>query len=250
MIGPLLDLLFPNLCIQCSQSLVGNERYFCLGCSLQLPETQYHLQNENQVEKSLWGRIPFERAFSFLYFTKTGVTQRILHQLKYKGDAELAHFLGTLYGAKLSTLKEEIGFDSVVAIPLHKSKELKRGYNQSKAFSDGICESLHIENLSSAVTRTFASETQTRKNRQERWENVKTVFVNIFGGIVRTDLVANGIVNAVRDIDLKVPVVIRLVRTNEEEGRRVIQESGLNFIAETNLPEAAKKAVELASRRG
>ncbi len=75
--------------------------------------------------------------------------------------------------------------------------------------------------------------------------NVKAVFVNIFGGIVRTDLVANGIVNALRGVELKVPIVIRLVGTNEEEGRRIIEESGLNFIAETSLPKAAKKAVDI-----
>lgn len=76
-------------------------------------------------------------------------------------------------------------------------------------------------------------------------KNVKAVFVNIFGGIVRTDLVATGIVNAIKDIDVKVPIVIRLVGTNEEEGRRIIENSGLNFIAETNLPVAAKKVVSL-----
>ncbi len=77
-------------------------------------------------------------------------------------------------------------------------------------------------------------------------DNVKAVFVNIFGGIVRTDLVATGIVNAVKDIEVKVPIVIRLVGTNEEEGRRIIETSGMNFIAETDLPKAAQKIVSLA----
>lgn len=77
-------------------------------------------------------------------------------------------------------------------------------------------------------------------------KNVKAVFVNIFGGIVRTDLVAKGVVNAVSGLEVTVPIVIRLVGTNEEEGRRILQESGLNFIAETRLPDAAKKAVEVA----
>jgi succinyl-CoA synthetase beta subunit len=76
--------------------------------------------------------------------------------------------------------------------------------------------------------------------------NTRAVFVNIFGGIVRTDRVARGIVNAIKGIEVKVPIVIRLVGTNEEEGRRIIEESGMNFIAETHLPDAAKKAVELA----
>jgi len=76
-------------------------------------------------------------------------------------------------------------------------------------------------------------------------ESVEGVFVNIFGGIVRTDLVANGIVNALKNVELNIPVVIRLVGTNEEDGREIIENSGLNFIAITNLPDAAKKAVEL-----
>ena len=70
--------------------------------------------------------------------------------------------------------------------------------------------------------------------------------MNIFGGIVRTDLVASGIVNAVKDIELKVPIVIRLVGTNEEEGRRIIDESGIDFVAELDLRAAAEKAVALA----
>jgi succinyl-CoA synthetase beta subunit len=80
--------------------------------------------------------------------------------------------------------------------------------------------------------------------------NTQAVFVNIFGGIVRTDLVAKGIVNAIKGMEVKVPIVIRLVGTNEEEGRRIIEESGMNFIAETSLPEAAKKVVELVSGKG
>ena len=75
--------------------------------------------------------------------------------------------------------------------------------------------------------------------------NTQGVFVNIFGGIVRTDLVARGIVNAISGMDVKVPIVIRLVGTNEEEGRRIIQESGMNFVADTSLPDAAQKIVEL-----
>ncbi len=76
--------------------------------------------------------------------------------------------------------------------------------------------------------------------------NVRAVFVNIFGGIVRTDLVASGIVDAARNLDLRVPVVIRLVGTNEEEGQRILRESGLNFVTENELADAVRRVVELA----
>jgi succinyl-CoA synthetase beta subunit len=76
--------------------------------------------------------------------------------------------------------------------------------------------------------------------------NVRAVFVNIFGGIVRTDVVASGIVEAVRGLAVRLPVVIRLVGTNEEEGRRILRESGLNFVTENELAAAVRRVVELA----
>jgi succinyl-CoA synthetase beta subunit len=77
-------------------------------------------------------------------------------------------------------------------------------------------------------------------------QNVRAVFVNIFGGIVRTDLVADGIVRAARELDLRVPVVIRLVGTNEEEGMRILREARLNFVTENVLGDAVRRVVELA----
>jgi succinyl-CoA synthetase beta subunit len=76
--------------------------------------------------------------------------------------------------------------------------------------------------------------------------NVRAVFVNIFGGIVRTDVVASGIVEAARGLNVRIPVVIRLVGTNEEEGRRILSESGLNFVTENALAEAVRRVVALA----
>jgi succinyl-CoA synthetase beta subunit len=77
-------------------------------------------------------------------------------------------------------------------------------------------------------------------------QRVRAVLVNIFGGIVRTDLVANGIVHAVKGMDIRIPIVIRLVGTNEEEGLRILRESQLNFITENELAAAVRRVVELA----
>lgn len=77
-------------------------------------------------------------------------------------------------------------------------------------------------------------------------DKVKSIFVNIFGGIVRCDLIAEGIITAAKEVGLSVPVVVRLQGTNVEKGRAMIQESGLNIQAEENLTEAAKLAVAAA----
>jgi succinyl-CoA synthetase beta subunit len=77
-------------------------------------------------------------------------------------------------------------------------------------------------------------------------EKVRAVLVNIFGGIVKCDTIANGIIEAVKQVDLKVPLVVRLEGTNVELGKQLLADSGLNVIAADGLTEAAQKAVEAA----
>jgi succinyl-CoA synthetase beta subunit len=78
-------------------------------------------------------------------------------------------------------------------------------------------------------------------------ENVSAILVNIFGGIVRCDLIAEGIIAAVKDVGVKVPVVVRLEGTNVQKGRELLKESGLDIIAAKDLTDAAKKAVAAAA---
>jgi succinyl-CoA synthetase beta subunit len=73
--------------------------------------------------------------------------------------------------------------------------------------------------------------------------SVKAVLVNIFGGIMRCDIVASGIVNAAKEIGIKVPVVVRLEGTNVEEGKKILADSGLNLIVAADLKDAAEKVV-------
>ena len=77
--------------------------------------------------------------------------------------------------------------------------------------------------------------------------NVKAILVNIFGGIVRCDLIAQGIISAVKDVGVRVPVVVRLEGTNVDKGRALLAESGLDIIAADDLTEAAQKAVASAA---
>ena len=78
---------------------------------------------------------------------------------------------------------------------------------------------------------------------------VEAVLVNIFGGIVQCDVIANGIIEAVNQVDLQVPLVIRLEGTNAELGRKLLADSGLDLISANGLAEAAKKVVLAAEDR-
>ena len=75
--------------------------------------------------------------------------------------------------------------------------------------------------------------------------NVKSVFINIFGGIIHCDMIANGIIEAVKELNFKLPVVVRFQGTNSQEGRKIINESNLGMTSIEDFTEAAKKAVEL-----
>ena len=77
-------------------------------------------------------------------------------------------------------------------------------------------------------------------------DKVKAVLINIFGGIVRCDLIAEGVIGAVEEIGVQVPVVVRLEGNNAELGRQVLADSGLNIIAATSLTDAAQQSVKAA----
>jgi succinyl-CoA synthetase beta subunit len=75
---------------------------------------------------------------------------------------------------------------------------------------------------------------------------VHGVFINIFGGILRCDVLATGVVNAARELQLKVPVVVRMEGTNVEEGQKILRDSGLNFALADGMKDGAEKVVKLA----
>ncbi|MGH9327179.1 MAG: ADP-forming succinate--CoA ligase subunit beta [Terriglobia bacterium] len=80
--------------------------------------------------------------------------------------------------------------------------------------------------------------------------NVRAVLINIFGGIMRCDIVANGVVAAAKSLSIKAPVVVRLEGTNVDLGQKILRESGLNFTVANGMKDAAEKVVRLAANRG
>jgi succinyl-CoA synthetase beta subunit len=76
---------------------------------------------------------------------------------------------------------------------------------------------------------------------------LQAILVNIFGGIMRCDTIANGVVSAAREVKLAVPLVVRMKGTNEELGRRILAESGLPIISADNMAEAAERVVAAAA---
>ena len=92
-----------------------------------------------------------------------------------------------------------------------------------------------------------SGEFDLRRPRDFLDRNVKAVLINIFGGILRCDVLAHGVIAAVRELGVPVPIVIRMEGTNVDEGKRLLRESRMNFATADSMDEAAKKVVQLAA---
>lgn len=193
MLNTLAGLIFPNLCVGCNGALLAAEHLICTTCIQNFPETHFHKQANNQLEQAFWGRVPLQQAFAFLIFKKEGIVQKLLHELKYSNNPEIGILLGRMYGSKLR--QDGVTFDAVLAIPLHKSKQKLRGYNQSDCFAQGISESLGCMHYTNVLTRNKSTETQTKKGRFDRWLNVDEVFT-----VAQSELIQNKKVLLVDDV--------------------------------------------------
>jgi predicted amidophosphoribosyltransferase len=171
-----LSLVFPKTCCLCKRSLFDFEDQMCKICIAALPVTNYHLRPQNnELVTKIMGLTKPNLAMSFLRFSKKGASQSLLHQLKYKNKPEIGVELGRIYGHILRDNNFGKNWDQIIPVPLHPLKQKKRGYNQSEQFAKGLSESLSIP-VSLSLIRVQFTETQTRKSRMERIENVADVF--------------------------------------------------------------------------
>jgi ComF family protein len=172
----LLHFLFPHVCEGCGTDVLDPEHYLCLQCHASLPKTDFQFYPNNPVEKIYWGRLPLTSATAQYYFTKQAAMQHLLHQLKYRGNKDLGLYLGRLMGHGLASANRFRYVDALLPLPLFPAKERKRGYNQATVLCEGIAEVLAKPVLKDVVVRTSHTESQTKKNRIERWLNMEGRF--------------------------------------------------------------------------
>jgi ComF family protein len=173
----LLHMAFPHLCAGCGTDVLAHGQTLCTDCINELPQTNFEQHAANPVEKIFWGRMPVRCATAQYFFTKGSLMQELMHGLKYKGNKELGFALGRLMGAQLQATNRFQEVDALVPLPLHPEKEHKRGYNQALHLCNGMAETLGKPVLKNAVIRTHHTESQTKKSRVERWENMEGRFL-------------------------------------------------------------------------
>lgn len=173
----LLRLVAPKACVVCGAALGVGENVICSVCTSHLPRTyQWKSPCDNLMARLLWGRIAVEKAAALLYFEPQSEVSHIVYSFKYQNHPENAEHMGRLAAKELSISGFFNGIDALVPVPLARSRQRSRGYNQSHEIAKGISGITGIPVIKGAVTRRTFTESQTHKSRWERIENVESVF--------------------------------------------------------------------------
>lgn len=172
----LAHLFYPDLCAGCQRDLPITDSSFCVRCQLKLTPFDLNSLSENETTQRLWGRVPVSWGAAAYHFTRRSPIQKALHRLKYHNQPDIALKIGRELGKKLASRPELAQLDGIVPVPLHPKKERLRGYNQSAVFAWGISEITQAPVFGEALLRKQFTQTQTRKKRMERFENVQEVF--------------------------------------------------------------------------
>lgn len=172
----IINLFYPRVCAACGDTLLKDEETVCLKCRYLLPKTGYEMNPDNPLAQGFYGRVNFHAVTACFFFAKQGKVQHLIHELKYKGNREAGVFLGQQLGETIKNAPLFQGIDYLVPVPLHPKREKKRGYNQSMMIARGISEATDIPIGDKYLIRVVNTATQTKKSKEERFQNVKDIF--------------------------------------------------------------------------
>lgn len=156
-----------------------------------------------------------QKASAFLYFNKGGVAQKIIHELKYNNQPELGELMGEWYGHEL--VKENWPIDMIIPVPLHRSKLVRRGFNQSDAIANGISKVTGWPVRPELVVRRRKTTSQTKKSKVERWKNMQSVY-----RLTETGAVSDQTILVVDDVLTTGATIGELVTALTQSGARSI----------------------------
>lgn len=169
------DFIFPRQCLMCGCRLSTTEKHLCVSCLRMLPRTHYHLCKHSPIEMFFWGKLPIERATSFLYYD--GIrTRDIIYSMKYHHAPETGRYVSEIFAAEIKDCGFFNGIDCIIPVPLSRQRQWKRGYNQSEWIARGISRQTGIPVWKDVVKRVVDNQTQTALMHYERWDNVEDIF--------------------------------------------------------------------------
>lgn len=175
-LSDLSALFFPRICPVCGEAMGEGEELMCTRCRFEIPLTGYSGQTDNPVAEKFWGHLPLAQAGSFFFYSEKSDFRNLVHAFKYRGGWRLASGMGEWYGSALKEGGLYGDVDTIIPVPLHYLRLMRRGYNQSEYIARGISRALGIPVDTRSVRRKVNNPSQTLSQADERWENVQGIF--------------------------------------------------------------------------
>lgn len=171
----LLSVIFPRVCEVCGRQLVDSEKTICGYCYIGIPYTKDHHIPFNSIEQRLAGGTQIERAASWFEYRRHSPYRQLIHKAKYFNRPDLAYELGRMCAASLQPDRFFDGIDILMPVPMHRLKQLRRGYNQAEEIARGINDVTSIPIADNLIARQ-GHKSQTRQGTYDRYLNVKDLF--------------------------------------------------------------------------
>lgn len=172
----LINLIYPQTCVSCEIRNAINNHAFCFFCLTESGLTNHFEEKINDFQQRIHIRIDNVHGAALFNFTKKGHVQKAIHKLKYKSQSQIGVQLGKQlgYAYSQSTIFEKA--DLIIPVPITKGRMLQRGYNQSVMIAKGIRDITDIPISSKAIQRDVGEESQTKKDRLQRFQNAMNAF--------------------------------------------------------------------------
>ncbi|WP_251952401.1 ComF family protein [Salinibacter ruber] len=169
----LLDIAYPPRCLGCGGRAESPQLPLCPTCVRSL-ERAPKVEVTARLDRLPIGTSIFDEALALWVFDKGGTLQAVQHALKYQNRPRYGVPLGRLMGEAFA--ERHPTPDGVVPVPLHRTRQLERGYNQSAALAEGVAEALSCPGRPDLLARPHPTRSQTGLSREERWRNVRHSF--------------------------------------------------------------------------
>lgn len=170
------DILFPRVCAVCGRPLVSGEDVMCLGCLVDLPRTNQHLRQPNDIHTRLISlHAPLERCASLFHYHRENPYSRLIKGAKYRGRPSIGRKLARMFATELKPTGFFDGIDLIIPIPIHLFRFLSRGYNQTHYIARGISDVTGIE-VCDNLCASRPHSAQARKGAEARRVNAAGTF--------------------------------------------------------------------------
>ncbi len=172
----LLNLLVPRICPTCGSRMTDSEHVVCVCCLLQIPFLRFRDFSDNPVARLFWGRLPLVHAYSHVRYSRMAITYPLLMQLKYAFRPDVGYQAGRMIAQHIQSHGFFTDIDAIVPVPLHWIRRISRGYNQSRQLACGLASITGLPIDDGLVWRVAYTDTQTHKDVQQRYDNVRQAF--------------------------------------------------------------------------